>query len=79
MDQHIQGILKMVKCSVIIYWNAADEVFVAEMPDLKGCIAHGETHHEALKQVNSVAKEWLKLAKEKGWYITEPKEKLVYA
>ena len=69
----------MNKYEVIIYWNATDEIFVAEMPELKGCIAHGETHNEALKEVNIVAKEWLKMAKEKGWQIPEAKGKLIYA
>ncbi len=69
----------MNKYEVIIYWNATDEVFVAEIPELKGCIAHGETHNDALKEVNIVAKEWLKMAKEKGWQIPTAKGKLVYA
>jgi predicted RNase H-like HicB family nuclease len=69
----------MTKYEVIIYWNEKDNVFVAEMPELKGCIAHGETHNEALKELNIVAKEWLKLAKKEGWQIPEPKGRLVYA
>ncbi len=69
----------MIRYEVIIYWSGADDLFVAEMPELKGCVAHGETHSEALKQVNVLAKEWLKIAKEKGWNIPEPKGRLVYA
>ncbi len=67
------------KYEVIIYWNAPDKVFVAEMPELKGCIAHGETQDEALKEINVLAAEWLAIAKEKGWNIPEPRGKLMYA
>jgi predicted RNase H-like HicB family nuclease len=63
----------MNKYEIIIYWSEADQVFVAEMPELNGCIAHGNTQDEALKEVNIVAHEWLQIAKEKGWYIPEPK------
>jgi predicted RNase H-like HicB family nuclease len=67
------------KYEVIIYWNSNDNVFVAEMPELKGCIAHGETQDQALKEINILAEEWLALAREKGWQIPEPKGKLMFA
>ncbi len=69
----------MHKYEVIIFWSHADEIFIAEIPELSGCIAHGETQNEALKEVNIVAKEWLSLAEEKGWQIPEPKGRLLYA
>lgn len=69
----------MTKYEIIIYWSAADNIFVAEMPELKGCIAHGDTADEALQEVKMVAEEWLRLAKEKGWPIPEPKGRLIYA
>ncbi len=68
----------MTKYEIIIYWSAADKIFVAEMPELKGCIAHGDTQDEALKEIKVVAQEWLAIAKEKGWQIPEPKGKLMY-
>lgn len=63
---------------MIIYWSNADNVFVAEIPELKGCMAHGDSQDEVLKEVNVVAEEWLQTAKEKGWNIPEPKGKLMY-
>ncbi len=69
----------MYKYEVIIFWSDADKVFIAEIPELKGCIAHGDTQDKALKEVNLVAKEWLVIAKEKGWQIPEPKGRLMYA
>ena len=67
------------KYEIIIYWSESDNVFVAEMPELKGCIAHGETQDEALQQVKVVANEWLELAKAEGWQIPDAKGKLMYA
>lgn len=49
----------MTKYEIIIYWSAADKVFVAEMPELKGCITHGDTPDEALQEIKVVAEEWL--------------------
>ncbi len=69
----------MLKYEIIIFWSEVDKAFVAEIPELKGCIAHGDTQSEALKKVNKVAKEWMLIAKEKGWYIPEPKGRLMYA
>lgn len=69
----------MNKYEIIIYWNEPDKVFVAEMPELNGCIAHGDTQDEALKEINVVAQEWLAMAKEKNWQIPAPKGKLMYA
>jgi predicted RNase H-like HicB family nuclease len=64
---------------VIIFWSETDEVFIAEMPELSGCMAHGGTPDEALKEVNIMAEEWLELAQEEGWEIPEPKGRLMYA
>lgn len=69
----------MNKYEIIIYWSDADKVFVAEMPELKGCIAHGDTQDEALKEINAVAEAWLQIAGEKGWPVPEPKGKLMFA
>ncbi len=67
------------KYEIIIYWSETDKVFVAEMPELKGCIAHGETQNEALNEINNLAEEWLNIANQKGWQIPEPKGRLIYA
>lgn len=69
----------MNKYEIIIFWNNNDKCFVAEMPELKGCVAHGDTQSEALKEINKVVKEWVSLAKQNGWNIPEPKGKLMYA
>ena len=69
----------MNKYEIIIFWSEVDNCFVAEIPELKDCLAHGDSHDEALKEVKNVAKELLKIAKKEGWVTPEPKEKLVFA
>lgn len=69
----------MNKYETIIYWSAADNAYIAEMPELRGCIAHGDSPSEALKNIQDVAKEWLQLVKEKNWQIPHPKGRLLFA
>lgn len=69
----------MNKYEIIIFWSNNDNCFVAEMPELKGCVAHGDTQDEALNEIKILASEWLNIANEKGWEIPEPKGRLVFA
>lgn len=38
----------MLKYEIIIYWSNEDAAFVAEIPELPGCAAHGDTYESAL-------------------------------
>ena len=69
-----------MKYEVILYWSEEDDVCVAEVPELPGCIAHGATYAKALASVNKAAKLWIDTAKELGRSIPEPKKRrLIYA
>lgn len=67
------------KYEVIIYWSKADDSFIAEVPELPGCMSDGSTKVEALENVNTIILEWLETAKSLGRTIPEPKGKLMYA
>jgi predicted RNase H-like HicB family nuclease len=69
----------MTKYEIIIYWSADDQAFIAEVPELAGCAADGPTCQAALKNVDTVIKEWMATAKELGRPIPEPKGRLVFA
>jgi predicted RNase H-like HicB family nuclease len=69
----------MIKYEVILYWSEEDQAFIAEVPELPGCMADGETYQDALSNVEMIAKEWIETAREMGRKIPEPKGKLVYA
>jgi predicted RNase H-like HicB family nuclease len=67
------------KYEVIIYWSEEDKAFIAEVPELAGCMADGKTYQEALANVEVIIQEWIETAKEFGRKIPEPKGKLVFA
>ncbi len=69
----------MNKYEIIIYWSKDDDAFVAEVPELPGCMADGETYQEALANAEIIIKEWIETAKEIGRSIPEPRGRLVFA
>lgn len=70
----------MDKYEVIIFWSTEDNLFVAEVPELPGCIAHGATQEEALINAKNAEQLWLDTAREFGDPIPEPKgRRLVFA
>lgn len=70
---------KMEKYEVIIYWSSEDKAFIAEVPELPGCMADGSTREEALSNAHVVIQEWIGAAKELGREIPEPKGRLLFA
>jgi predicted RNase H-like HicB family nuclease len=70
----------MFKYEIIIYWSSEDQVFIAEVPELPGCMAHGSTHEETVKNIKDAIKLWIDTANEFGDPIPSPKEKrLIFA
>lgn len=69
----------MSKYEIIIYWSKDDEAFIAEVPELPGCMADGSTHQEALANAETIIDEWIETSKEIGRTIPEPKGRLAYA
>lgn len=70
----------MCKYEIIMYWSEEDQVFVAEVPELPGCMAHGDTQEAALVHVKEAIALWIETAKEFGDSIPEPKgRRLVFA
>ena len=54
----------MNKYEVIIYWSQDDEAFIAEVPELAGCAAHGPTQEAALASAQQAISLWIETAKE---------------
>ncbi len=70
----------MYRYEIIIYWSNEDRIFIAEVPELAGCMAHGDTSEAALKNANEAIQLWIDTAKEFGDPIPEPKgERLMLA
>jgi predicted RNase H-like HicB family nuclease len=64
----------MYKYEIIIYWSREDEAFIAEVPELPGCMVHGDTMEDALQNTKEAIQLWIDTAKEYGDPIPEPKE-----
>ena len=69
----------MHKYEIIIYWSNEDNRYVAEVPELAGCMADGETMEEALCNFSAIVDEWIETADILGRDIPTPKGKLAYA
>ena len=70
----------MNKYEILIYWSDEDEAFVAEVPELPGCAAHGATQEAALASAREAISLWIETAKEFGDPVPEPKgRRLIFA
>ena len=63
---------------IILYWSELDRAFIAEVPELSGCAADGDTYQEALHNVELVMQEWIETAKDLGRPVPEPRPRLMY-
>ncbi|MGD0129138.1 MAG: type II toxin-antitoxin system HicB family antitoxin [Terriglobia bacterium] len=70
----------MEKYAIVIYWSAVEQIYIAEVPELPGCIAHGSTQQVALTNANEAVQLWIDTAKEFGDPVPDPKgERLMLA
>lgn len=70
----------MNKYEMIIYWSEEDDAFVVDVPELPGCMAHGETREAAMQAANEAIELWVETAREEGRQVPEPKgRRLMYA
>jgi len=69
----------MYRYEIILYWSEEDAAFIAEVPELPGCMAHGDTQDEALHQAQLAMAAWVEVAQEMGRAIPEPRGRLMYA
>lgn len=69
----------MAKYEVILFWSEEDSCFIAEVPELPGCMADGRTYQEALQNAEAVIDEWMETAIESGRKIPQPKGRLKFA
>ncbi len=65
---------------IIIFWSDEDAAFVADVPELPGCMAHGATHVKALENAQEAINLWVQTATELGRVVPSPKgRRLLYA
>ncbi len=64
---------------IILYWSQEDQSWIAEVPELAGCAADGETAQQALSRVEVIIQEWMETARALGRPIPQPAGRLTYA
>ena len=67
------------KYEMIVYWSETDNAFVAEVPELPGCMADGQSYVEAVERAEKVICQWIETAKSLGRDIPAPKGRLAFA
>lgn len=65
------------KYEVIIYWSKEDDCYLAEVPDLPGCMADGKTIKEVAENVEVIIREWVECALLDGEKVPEPRLKSI--
>lgn len=67
------------KYEMIIYWSEEDRAFIAEVPELPGCMADGASYQEAVANAEQVIGEWIVTAEELGRSVPTPRGRLMFA
>ena len=58
---------------IVISWSEGDDCFVAEVPDLPGCMADGANYQEAAANAEVAIREWIDTALELGRNVPKPR------
>jgi predicted RNase H-like HicB family nuclease len=64
---------------MIIYWSEEDGAFIAEVPELPGCVADGASYAQAVAEAEKVIALWIETAREEGRPIPKPRGRLLFA
>jgi len=72
--------MKSYRYEIIIFWSQEDDAFVADVPELSGCMTHGKTHGAALREAKKAISHWIETAESKGRLVPKPKgRRLMFA
>ena len=69
----------MYRYEIIVYWSDEDGAYIADAPELLGCMADGATYEETVKNIQVIIAEWVETARAAGREIPTPKGRLLYA
>jgi predicted RNase H-like HicB family nuclease len=71
--------MKESRYELIIFWDDSDQIFVVDVPELPGCMAHGRSKSEGIANAEAAIDLWLETAKEDRIAIPEPRGRLMFA
>jgi len=63
----------MQKYSVSICFSESDNCYVASIPELEGCMAHGDTYVEAISEIQDAMDLHIEMILELGYELPQPK------
>jgi predicted RNase H-like HicB family nuclease len=69
----------VLQYEIIVYWSEEDNFYVAEVPELPGCVTDGPSYQEALSNAETAIQEWIDTAKSLGKEVPEPKKNVIDA
>ena len=58
--------------SMLIQWDPRDQIYVVSVPELPGCMTHGHTYEEAVRQGQDAIKSWIMAALQDGDPLPSP-------
>jgi len=56
-----------------LFWSDEDNCWIADVPDLRPCTAHGATRQEAMANIQDAIEGWLAVARDCNMPIPEPR------
>ena len=56
-----------------VFWDGSDNIWIADVPDLRPCSAHGETPSEAVGEAEVAIALWIETAEANNMPIPEPR------
>ena len=62
--------------SILIQYDHIDKIYIASVPELKGCMAHGHTREEAIREIQEAMQLQLEVMHDKGLLAPAP---MIYA
>ena len=65
----------MLRYEIILCWSNEDQAFITEVPELSGCMAYGDDHETALRNIKDAMHLWIERAQEMGRAVPRPKGK----
>lgn len=65
--------MKTPHYNINVYWSDEDDCWIADVPDLRPCSAHGDTPEQAMAHIQDAIDGWLAVARERGFPIPEPR------
>jgi predicted RNase H-like HicB family nuclease len=71
--------MQMNNYEIVVYWNTEDNAYIAEVPELAGCMADGQSYVEAVRNAETTIAEWIETAQLMGHSAPSARGKLSYA